>query len=637
MTVRLPDPERIALWLARERGLSVIALRERDKRPIGSWVRWQHERADAAQIHIWFTGDGRRRNVGIVTGKISRVIAVDCDSAAAIAWADRHLPPSPMCTATAKGQHRFFRHPGEAVTVPNTVRIRTADPNVWLDLRADGGYVVGPGSLHPSGTRYTKLGDWPPVDELPLFERTWIERDPTPGEVPRADEPITAGRRNAALWSLARSLHARGLSAAAILAALRTENQTRCRPPLDDAEVIALADHAATHPDRDDEWVRDKRGRIVVGNLKNIRAALTRLDVRSTYDAFGRELRVNEAPVVDEVAFERLWTRITDTCGWQPNRVNLHAVLVCDAHERGTHPVRQYLGELVWDGTPRLDRWLIDYAGAADTKYVRAVSALPLLAAVRRVRSPGAKFDELLILESPQGTGKSSALRALCAVDEWFSDDLPLGVDTKVAIERTVGKWIVEAAELHGNRGRETETLKAFLSRQVDGPVRLAYGRLSISVPRQFVIIGTTNRRAHYLKDSTGARRFWPVSLVGFDVAALLRDRDQLWAEAVQREPDASIRLAADLWAEAAAEQEARRAGDPWEDVIDPLLGDGIGRVEQIAATEIWDALGLAANQRDNRQADRVAAILERRGFEKTKNSAGRMVWRRGAVQNSTL
>ena len=274
----------MALWLARERGLSVIALRERDKRPIAPWARWQRERADEQQIRTWFAGEGRRRNVGIVTGHISNVIVIDCDSPAALTWAQAHLPPSPMRTATAKGEHWYFRHPGPAVTVPNTVRIRTGDPNVSLDLRADGGYVVAPGSRHPSGTLYTQLGAWPPLDDVPPFEPDWIDGARPPHEPgrddppPRDDAPIAAGRRNAALWSLARSLHARGLSAAAILAALRTENRTRCRPPLEDAEVTAIAEHAATHPDRD-EWIRDKRGRIIVGNLENICRGLAHVGV----------------------------------------------------------------------------------------------------------------------------------------------------------------------------------------------------------------------------------------------------------------------------------------------------------------------------------------------------------------------
>ena len=129
------------------------------------------------------------------------------------------------------------------------------------------------------------------------------------------------------------------------------------------------------------------------------------------------------------------------------------------------------------------------------------------------------------------------------------------------------------------------------------------------------------------MKDLTGARRFWPVRVDVFDVDALARDRDQLWAEAVAREPGAAIRLAIGLWADAATEQEARRAVDPWEDVIAPLVeGDGLTTVTRIEAAAIWAALGLETNEQDNRQADRVAAIMERLGFRKLK-SHGRMVW----------
>jgi len=394
-----------------------------------------------------------------------------------------------------------------------------------------------------------------------------------------------------------------------------------------------FVDRLAGKKKRDDPWIRDKRRRIVSGDVTNIRTALAQLGLTPTWDAFARELRLNGAPIADEIAFERLWTQIVDTCGWQPNRLNLHTVIIADAHTRATHPVRAYLDRLAWDGTKRLDSWLVTYAGADDTPYVRAVGALPLLAAVRRLRSPGTKFDELLILESAQGTRKSSALRALCPKEDWFSDDLPLGADAKHVIERTAGKWVIEAAELHGNRGRETETLKAFLSRQVDGPVRLAYGRLSVSVPRQFILIGTTNRKSNYLKDLTGSRRFWPVRMDAFDLDALVQARDQLWAEAVAREPSASIRLGADLWAAAAEEQEARTTADPWEDVLAPLLeGDGLTEVRRIESAAIWEALGLQANQRDNRHGDRVAAIMERAGFSKMKSS--RKVWERGAEQD---
>jgi len=382
------------------------------------------------------------------------------------------------------------------------------------------------------------------------------------------------------------------------------------------------------------KWIRDKKtDRVITSNLENIREALKFLKIRVTYDAFARELRLNGAAVVDDLAFEKIWVRITDRCGWQPNRRNLQAVITCDAEEHATHPVKDYLNRLVWDGVARLDTWLITYAEAPANDYVRGVSPLPLLAAVQRIYAPGTKFDELLTLESTQGTGKSSALRALCPCDDWFSDDLPLGVDAKVVIERTAGKWIIEAAEMVGNRGKETDNLKAFLSRGTDGPVRQAYGRLSVSVPRQFVMIATTNHGGHYLKDMTGARRFWPVTIKQFNVEALRRDRDQLWAEAVARAPTASLHLKQSLWADAAEEQEARRATDPWEDVLDakiPRKTDASGEIHwvtSIACQFVWaEILGVPVGVRLQHHEDRLFAIMDRWGYMVRRRKVG-MCW----------
>ena len=247
-------------------------------------------------------------------------------------------------------------------------------------------------------------------------------------------------------------------------------------------------------------------------------------------------LRDGTQRALDDETVVPLWFDIDEQFKFRPTREFFDAALKHLAWKHRYHPVRDYLAGLRWDGTPRVDRWLVAYGGAADTAYVRAVGALVLVAAVRRVRTPGCKFDELLALESEvQGTEKSSALRTLCPDENWFSDDLPLASDSKVVIERTAGKWLIEASELLGS-AREADHLKSFLSRQTDGPVRLAYARLPTEVPRQFVVIGTTNECTGYLKDTTGGRRFWPVRVMRFEIARLRADRDQLWAEAAHRE-----------------------------------------------------------------------------------------------------
>src|SRR5262249_20514213 len=202
-----------------------------------------------------------------------------------------------------------------------------------------------------------------------------------------------------------------------------------------------------------------------------------------------------------------------------------------------------YLDAMKWDAVKRLDTWLIKYGGAEDTEYIQAVGALMLIAAVRRVRQPGCKFDEMVVLENEeQGTDKSTALATLAGLEEWFSDDLPLNIEGKRVIESLRGRWIIEAAELSAIRSADIEHLKAFVPRQVERAV-LAKGRIVSEVPRQCVIVGTTSS-LEFLRDTTGNRRFWPVRCQAFNISDLRRVRDQLWAEAAAREArGASIRL----------------------------------------------------------------------------------------------
>ena len=213
--------------------------------------------------------------------------------------------------------------------------------------------------------------------------------------------------------------------------------------------------------------------------------------------------------------------------------------------------ITEYLGGLAWDGIPRLDRWLVDCAGAEDSPQVRAASRALLVAAVRRARQPGCRFDQLPILDGPQGSGKSRALRILAVDDAWFTDSLPIAdADARQVIEATAGKWIVEASELEqaiGARSTATEdddddddetvtraaNLKAFLSRCVD-EARMPYQREQSRVPRQFVVVGTT--AATPLLEDTGNRRFCVIRVVRFDLERLAEIRDLLWAEAAVAE-----------------------------------------------------------------------------------------------------
>ena len=149
----------------RARGFSVIPLIFGDKKPAVRWEWYQGHHASVETVAAWFRSP---RNIGIVTGAISGVVVVDVDSDEAGQWAETHLPHTPMRTKTAKGEHWFYRHPG--VPVPNRAHVG----DMGLDVRGDGGYVVGPGSLHPSGVVYEAVGEWPGVDALPLFDVRWL-------------------------------------------------------------------------------------------------------------------------------------------------------------------------------------------------------------------------------------------------------------------------------------------------------------------------------------------------------------------------------------------------------------------------------------------------------------------------------
>jgi len=198
----------------------------------------------------------------------------------------------------------------------------------------------------------------------------------------------------------------------------------------------------------------------------------------------------------------------------KPPMDELHGLCKVIGHERAYHPVLDYFDSLPrHDGVDRTGTWLIA-AGAKDTPFVRAVSRIVLVAAVRRIREPGCKFDEMLILESPQGKFKSSAIQALVPDKTWFSDNFEFSNETKKMLEMIQGKWIVEVGELSGMSKRDHKELKNYLARQVD-EARMASGRLNTIRPRQCVFIGTTNEGEGngYLEDRSGNRRYWPVKI----------------------------------------------------------------------------------------------------------------------------
>jgi len=339
-------------------------------------------------------------------------------------------------------------------------------------------------------------------------------------------------------------------------------------------------------------------------------------------------------PAWDHVAeddFEpRDWTDIDDIrmAEWlQRNGIHVPPSTAADAvqvvaRDNAFHPVRAYLERLEWDGRARLDTWLSYFLGADDSPYARTVGAKWMISAVARIYRPGTKADCVLILEGPQGLGKSTALRTLA--NPWFSDEVA-EFGTKDAAMQLAGVWLIELAELDSMNRSGIDVVKGFLSRSVDR-FRPPYGRRLTEVPRQCIFGGTVNA-SDYLKDETGGRRFWPVRCSSIDTDALRRERDQLWAEAAHRFRDGETWWIDDpaVRRQAEAEQADRYVEDPWSYDIGEFL---IGR-NDTCVVEILDHLGKGKRDRTQADQNRVVRVLKSLGWTRYRARDGaRLTWR---------
>ena len=236
------------------------------------------------------------------------------------------------------------------------------------------------------------------------------------------------------------------------------------------------------------------------------------------------------------------------------------------------HPIRDYLNGLTWDGTPRLERLIIDYIGAEDTELNRVMTRKHFTAAVTRVFKPGCKYDYCLVMTGPEGAGKSTLLNKMGG--QWFNDSITT-TEGKEGMDQLRRAWIIEMGELASIKRSDVESIKAYLSKRVD-IYRAAYARRTAEHPRQCIFCGTTNE-ALFLKGDNGNRRFW---IIAVDPTlrkytawqdAIDRDRDQLWAEAVHYYKQGE-KLYLDDRLEAQAKQRQAEYNDDHDDPLADML-----------------------------------------------------------------
>jgi predicted P-loop ATPase len=299
---------------------------------------------------------------------------------------------------------------------------------------------------------------------------------------------------------------------------------------------------------------------------------------------------------------------------------NIGRAIQAAARANCFNPPRNHFDALapIWDDKPRADNWLSTYFHVDDTPYTRAVGLRWLISIVARIYRPGCQADHMLVLEGPQGQGKSTALRILALRDEWFTDRLS-HISSKDAALELAGMLIVEIGELDALLRATASASKSYLTRRYDR-YRPPYGKHPIRHPRQCIFAGTINPPAGgYLKDATGSRRIWPVYCNGkIDLEALARDCEQLWAEAIVRfkRGEKWHLETPELEALATAEQALRYEADEWQEPIEKYLK---GR-NDTSVTEILEhALGIKPKDRTSSAEKRVVKILTRLGFTRNR------------------
>lgn len=369
-------------------------------------------------------------------------------------------------------------------------------------------------------------------------------------------------------------------------AVIATLNREQHEAAIKDFEGVSGGDNGNNvAPDTDPlDWAeklqRNQNG-AVKGTIDNILIILD--GDPALKDKFALNLFANRGEVLGALPWSknekrRLWSD-TDNNGlyWYLERMwgitqrgNIDSALDIHASVHAFNEVQKYIEALVWDGVPRLDTLFIDYLGAKDTGYNRAVCRKSFTAAVARAMTPGCKFDNMLILAGPQGVGKSTLIDKMSR--GWFNDSIRT-FEGKEASELLQGVWLVEIAELDAFRRTDIARIKQFLSLRADR-YRAAYGRHVKELPRCCVFFGTCNEM-EFLQDTTGNRRFWPVDVMTDtptkSVFTDLTDEviNQLWAEAKARwQLGETLYLTGALESEAKIKQEEHREASVREGLI---------------------------------------------------------------------
>jgi predicted P-loop ATPase len=622
--------------------------------------------------------DAHEGNIGLAIGPGHVVVDVDGPQGAET-LRDFSVPRT-WLAITGSGAHYWFRlAPHQAVK--NGVKLLPG-----IDVRASGGFVVAPPSVHANGIAYA----WtvPPTEECAVLPDALYAAlfPPVTAPIRRAPKakrstlPATDREERCRRYvaTMPPAISGQGGHRAAFCVArvivqdfgmtgstaeqLFAEYNARCDPPwsnediahkLRDAERARIQVEKGVSVPRVEscgtaapavDWRAElhTKGNAQLQptehNLVVIMSACSRFEGKIRYNEFTSEIEllgVDLGPRLGGVRSGRLedadvarlvaWFQAAPDAEGGAGKFADKAIsnaIEIVARTNTHHPIRDWLSGLQWDKRQRIDTWLTEFAGAECTLYTRSISRKFLISAVARIMRPGCKVDTTLILEGAQGALKSTLIETLFGARYTQTSKIEIG--EKDGAISTLGKWAIELAELEGIRGRAASATKAFLSLSHDS-YRPPYGRTTVTVPRQCVFVGSTNED-EYLTDDTGARRFWPVKVTDLDLAGIAHHRDQIWAEAVD-----AYRTGETWWlakgAEVTAAAEAtadRHADDPWRTALAASLPPSPVTTAYVLTT----LLGVDVAKQTRADQMRVGSIL--RSFGRLRRRAERkgiLIW----------
>lgn len=377
------------------------------------------------------------------------------------------------------------------------------------------------------------------------------------------------------------------------------------------------------------ELRRDANGRVLpwVSNVRTVLMHPVHTGMQIAYDSFIDNL------VLAPHGFDE-WRQFTDNDytrirAWLETRGGFGPVGVeiarsathLAAEARTMDSAQMWLCNLQWDGIERVEHFVPRYWGGRGNDYELAVGKYLWTALAARVMDPGCQVDMVPILFGDQGVGKSSGVRAMVPDVSQYTT-LRLDEPDDAAARKLRGVLVVELAELRGLNTVEIERIKEFLTRTHERLIP-KFKEHAVNMPRRCLFIGTTNNHDALPRDGAN-RRFLPIETTKVDVAAIIRDREQLWAEGFLRWQVNGVE-----WAEASELGSTARhileQEDVWTDSMAAYVEQNKGQPIRIREMLMY-AIGLELGEIRYAHERRAAQFLAGLGYErKTLRLDGRV------------